>query len=181
MTVEANMNFTSQGEWGWTDRTVQSGDPAAWQNPGGGFGICPTWGAKSTCIPSSSGPDNIFKLSGSIGTAGCGISGTPDDDILTGTAGDDEMCGLEGRDSMSGLGGDDTMSGGPGRDSLKGGGGADDLTGDQGPDVLKGGGGGDTIHADDGVGNDTLNGGPGHDVCYVDVSDTVSNCEEVYS
>ena len=32
------MTFNPNGEWGWTDRTVQSNNPAAWQNPGGGFG-----------------------------------------------------------------------------------------------------------------------------------------------
>ncbi len=39
--IQANMDFATQGEWGWTDRTVQSNSPAQWQNPGGGFGLCP--------------------------------------------------------------------------------------------------------------------------------------------
>ena len=45
--IQANMTFATQGEWGWTDRTVQSNSPAAWQNPGGGFGSvrlgCQSW------------------------------------------------------------------------------------------------------------------------------------------
>ena len=41
--IQANMTFGTQGEWGWTDRTVQSNSAAAWQNPGGGFGVWPTW------------------------------------------------------------------------------------------------------------------------------------------
>ena len=39
VSVQANMDFTPGGEWGWTDRTVTSNSPAAWQNPGGGFGF----------------------------------------------------------------------------------------------------------------------------------------------
>ena len=39
--IQANMTFATQGEWGWTDRTVQSNNPAAWQNPGGGLGSAP--------------------------------------------------------------------------------------------------------------------------------------------
>ena len=50
--MQGNMTFNPNGEWGWTDRTVQSNNPAAWQNPGGGFGMCPTWTVKTVCIPS---------------------------------------------------------------------------------------------------------------------------------
>ena len=46
VSVQANMDFPVGGQWGWTDRTVQSNNEAAWQNPGGGFGVCPTWGAR---------------------------------------------------------------------------------------------------------------------------------------
>ena len=45
--MQGNMTFNPNGEWGWTDRTVQSNNPAAWQNPGGGFGLCPTWTVKT--------------------------------------------------------------------------------------------------------------------------------------
>jgi len=55
--IQANMTFGSQGEWGWVDRTVQSNSPAKFQNPGGGLGVCPTWTAKLTCIPTAGGPD----------------------------------------------------------------------------------------------------------------------------
>ena len=48
--MQGNMTFNPNGEWGWTDRTVQSNNPAAWQNPGGGFGMCPTWTVKTVCI-----------------------------------------------------------------------------------------------------------------------------------
>ena len=67
LSVQTNQDFATTGEWGWTDRTVQSGDPAAWQNPGGGFGFCPTWTAKLTCVPAAGGPDQIFSLTGTVG------------------------------------------------------------------------------------------------------------------
>jgi hypothetical protein len=70
--TQANMTFGTQGEWGWTDRTVQSNNTAAWQNPGGGFGLpaCITWNRKLTCVPTAGGPDQVFRLNGTIGTAG---------------------------------------------------------------------------------------------------------------
>src|SRR6266513_1818466 len=65
--IQANMTFNPNGEWGWTDRTVQSNNPAAWQNPGGGFGVCPTWTVKTVCIPTAGGPDQVYRLNGTIG------------------------------------------------------------------------------------------------------------------
>src|SRR6266496_2166457 len=65
--IQANMDFATQGEWGWTDRTVLSNNPAAWQNPGGGFGMCPTWTVKTVCIPTAGGPDQVYRLNGTIG------------------------------------------------------------------------------------------------------------------
>ena len=50
VSVQANLDFNVGGQWYFEDRTVQSNAEAAWQNPGGGFGICPTWGGRqSTC------------------------------------------------------------------------------------------------------------------------------------
>jgi hypothetical protein len=72
VSVQCRMDFGAGGQWGWTDRTVTSNNPAAWQNPGGGFLVCPTWGVRTTCIPTSSGePDQMFRL---VGTTG---GGTP--------------------------------------------------------------------------------------------------------
>ena len=68
--IQANMTFATQGEWGWTDRTVQSNSPAAWQNPGGGFGICLTWTNKLTCIPTAGGPDQVYRINGTSGGGG---------------------------------------------------------------------------------------------------------------
>jgi hypothetical protein len=69
--LQANMTFVPQGEWGWTDRTVQSNNPAAWQNPGGGLGVCPTWAPKlAVCIPTASGPDQVYRINGTTGGGG---------------------------------------------------------------------------------------------------------------
>ncbi len=75
--IQANMDFATQGEWGWTDRTVQSNSPAAWQNTGGGFGICPTWTNKLTCIPTAGGPDQVYRIIGTIVTSCGGATPTP--------------------------------------------------------------------------------------------------------
>jgi hypothetical protein len=78
--IQANMTFSSGGEWGWTDRTVQCGNPAAWQNPGGGFGICPTWMPKlATCVTTAGGPDQVYRLNGTTtgGTGTCAVTPTP--------------------------------------------------------------------------------------------------------
>lgn len=65
--IQANMTFLPEGVWVWTDRTVQSNQGAAWQNPGGLFGFCQTWTLKTTCIPVAGGPDQVFRLNGTIG------------------------------------------------------------------------------------------------------------------
>lgn len=65
VSVVANMDFSSGGEWGWENRTVQSGSGAVWQNPGGGFGVgCTSWGSLQTCL--GFGPDLMFSLSGAV-------------------------------------------------------------------------------------------------------------------
>ena len=66
--IQANMTFATQGEWGWTDRTVQSNSPAAWQNPGGGFLVCPSWTAKLVCVPTAGGPDQVYRINGTTGS-----------------------------------------------------------------------------------------------------------------
>jgi len=67
--IQANMTFLPNGAWIWRDRTVQSNQGAAWQNPAGGFGTCPTWTLKTTCIPITGGPDQVFRLNGTTGGA----------------------------------------------------------------------------------------------------------------
>ena len=65
VSVQANQNFGTAGQWGWTDRTTTSNSGSAWRNPGGGFGVgcSPNFGRKTTCIPASA-PDAIFQILG---------------------------------------------------------------------------------------------------------------------
>jgi hypothetical protein len=67
VSVQSQMDFGVGGQWGWQERLVQNGNPAAWQNPGGGFGTpCTTWGVRTTCL-GSGGPDNMFRIAGTNG------------------------------------------------------------------------------------------------------------------
>ena len=73
VSVQSRMDFSPFGQWGWTDRTVQSNNGAAWQNPGGGFGVCPTWGRRGDpagCNIDPGVPDQVFRLNGTIGGGG---------------------------------------------------------------------------------------------------------------
>ncbi|HEY3202169.1 MAG TPA: proprotein convertase P-domain-containing protein [Thermoanaerobaculia bacterium] len=76
--VQARMDFGSGGQWGWTDRTVQSNNPSVWRNPADGFGTgCTNFTTKTTCIPGAGGPDFVFRLFGSILPAGGVIPPAP--------------------------------------------------------------------------------------------------------
>jgi hypothetical protein len=84
VSVQARMDFSAGGQWGWTDRTVQANSPAAWKNPGGGFGpppscpapgcptpcpTCITYGVRQCCAGTPAGePDQMFRLIGTIGS-----------------------------------------------------------------------------------------------------------------
>ena len=48
LSVQADQNFASAGQWFWTNRTVQSTSGAAWQNPGGAVAPCPAWERRVT-------------------------------------------------------------------------------------------------------------------------------------
>ena len=51
VSVQANMDFSNGGEWGWEKQTTVEGEPAMWQNPGDGFGTgCTTWGIENDCV-----------------------------------------------------------------------------------------------------------------------------------
>src|SRR6266545_5125696 len=65
--IQANMTFGTQGEWGWTDRTVQANNGAAFRNPGGAFGCGTAWVRKPVCVPTTSGPDQVWRINGTIG------------------------------------------------------------------------------------------------------------------
>jgi len=91
--IQANVTFGTEGEWGWTARTVTSNNAAAWQNPSGGFGPppscpapgcpmpCPTcisWGIRQCCAGTPAGaPDQVFRLNGTLGAASPTPTRTP--------------------------------------------------------------------------------------------------------
>jgi hypothetical protein len=70
VSIVARLDFNGGGQWGWQIRTVQSGSPAKWRNPGGGFATaCSAFATRTTCIPSSAGnPDQSFRIVGDAGT-----------------------------------------------------------------------------------------------------------------
>ncbi|RAH96834.1 hypothetical protein DLJ53_31765 [Acuticoccus sediminis] len=108
------------------------------------------------------------------------IRGTPDDDNLTLTHGDDIGRGYDGADTIVGREGDDEITGGAGRDvlsgaegndTLKGGAWADVLRGNEGEDLILGGDHFDRLLGQEGRdtllgqhGNDTMFGGEGADI-----------------
>lgn len=73
VSVQAYLVRSSDHEqWFWRDRSVQSGNKAAWRNPGGGFSStgCTDWGVRATCTPGQgSDPDQTFRLNGTSITA----------------------------------------------------------------------------------------------------------------
>jgi hypothetical protein len=56
--VVAEMTLSDGGQWGWDLTNTQLGAPDQWENEGGGFGVCPTWGDVLTCV----GVGNDFML-----------------------------------------------------------------------------------------------------------------------
>jgi len=49
VSVQVIMDFGTSGQWYWNVATDGTGPTAQWQNPGGGFGVCPTWDDITTC------------------------------------------------------------------------------------------------------------------------------------
>ncbi len=106
-----------------------------------------------------------------IDLLGFEIEGTPEADVLSGTALGDTITALEGDDSVYGLGGDDSIQLDAGDDWADGGEGADYIEGAAGNDILLGNGGDDQLYGDEGddqlagdAGADTLSGGTGNDM-----------------
>lgn len=62
LSVQAQMDAPDAGEWGWEVDSLQNGNMAAWQNPGGAFGVCPNWVGVQACT--GNGPDLMFSLTG---------------------------------------------------------------------------------------------------------------------
>ena len=47
--VQVIMDFGTSGQWYWNVAADGAGKTAMWENPNGGFGICPTWQPITTC------------------------------------------------------------------------------------------------------------------------------------
>ena len=92
------------------------------------------------------------------------LSGDENWNKLVGLKGDDRLVGGAGNDELSGGDGEDTLFGGVGDDTLFGGSGDDILRGEDGRDVLDGGFSRDEYYTDPGTGNDQLYGGGGADL-----------------
>jgi len=67
VSVVANLNFGGGGgQWFWSTRTVLTGNPSKWQNPGSGFQTpCSTWGTRTSCLSGQTDADMAFRLEGS--------------------------------------------------------------------------------------------------------------------
>jgi hypothetical protein len=70
VSVQANMDFGSGGEWGWETTSIQHGTAAVWQNPGNGFSTgCTTYANMQGCIGAlGEGPDFMFTIKGKVVT-----------------------------------------------------------------------------------------------------------------
>jgi hypothetical protein len=68
--IQANMTAMCCGEWGWTDRTLTSGNAAVWRNPSGFFGACTSWSRRAaTCGLDPSAPDQVYRIWANLGPA----------------------------------------------------------------------------------------------------------------
>lgn len=66
VSVIINLGFYEQGDlWGWDANRKKHGEQAMWENPSGGFGVCPSWGTVENCAQSP-GPDLMFSLKGDV-------------------------------------------------------------------------------------------------------------------
>jgi Ca2+-binding RTX toxin-like protein len=86
----------------------------------------------------------------SVGTDVENIIGGSSDDVLGGSAANNEIQGGPGDDVIQGGDGGDTLNGGEGDDDLQGEAGNDQLSGDNGDDLLDGGSDQDTFNGGDG-------------------------------
>jgi len=64
MSVQANLDFSAGGEWGWENQSTSEGTPAQWVNAGNGFATgCTTYTQENVCIADGQG-DHMFVLKG---------------------------------------------------------------------------------------------------------------------
>lgn len=66
VSVQANLDYDTGGQWGWNTNSQQRRNEAAWRNKGDGFGTgCVHYTALSTCLGAGQGSDFSFMLHGS--------------------------------------------------------------------------------------------------------------------
>jgi hypothetical protein len=83
VSVQSRMDYNGNDQWYWKDRSLQSNNPAAWQNPGDGFGSgCTAWAVRTSCL-GSAGPDYVYRLIGNVST--CVYSDDFNDGVLSWT------------------------------------------------------------------------------------------------
>jgi Ca2+-binding RTX toxin-like protein len=122
-----------------------------------------TWSAADIFGNTRTATQNVLAILGD--DPSCCPAGTT---VILGTAGDNDLLGTFGNDCILGLAGIDTLNGKGGNDFLSGGEGKDTLVSDKGTDYLA-----------SGPGRDNLNAGKGMDICIVDRTDNVVNCEKL--
>ena len=63
ISVVAVMEFGLSGQWYWASATDANDNAALWQNPGGGFGVCPSWATFAECgVGGGLGPDLLMNV-----------------------------------------------------------------------------------------------------------------------
>jgi len=64
VSVQANLFPNPSVDWGWEDRSLQSGNVSHAEYPGGSDPTCATWQVKQACFGVPVDPDQCFSLSG---------------------------------------------------------------------------------------------------------------------
>ncbi|TNE63534.1 MAG: hypothetical protein EP335_09705, partial [Alphaproteobacteria bacterium] len=135
-------------------------------------------GGNSIRILGATLDDINARMLGLADAIGATLTGTANNDTLTGGNDDDVILGLDGSDSLSGAAGDDSLEGGDGSDELLGRDGDDTLAGGNDDDYLQGGDGHDLLIGGDGPdqlvggnGDDMISGGAGDDQIYMGYGD----------
>jgi len=64
--IQASLDFSVEGEWGWLTNNAIRNKPSLWRNPGGGFHVgCTDFAPTKECISGTEGGDYAFALYGS--------------------------------------------------------------------------------------------------------------------
>ena len=139
-------------------------------NPSGSFTYTPgedvvgsvtfTYQASDGTATSNPATVTITVAAGCDGVAATRV-GTPGNNVLNGTSGNDVIVGLGGNDTIDAGSGNDRVCGGSGNDEIEVGSGNDRVFAGSGNDSVRAGSGDDTVFG--GAGDDLLDGGGDHD------------------